>query len=59
MDGTGTLPNGLFTHTTNVRDRRVLASDTERGVVMAVAMVDHPGTGPANLPAPSTCMVRS
>ena len=61
MDGNGPTPNGLYTHTTKVRDRRILAADAERGVVLAVAMIDNPGTGPANLPpsqlVPSTYMV--
>jgi len=61
MDGNGTAPNGLYNHTTKVRDRRVLVGDTERGVVMAVAMIDNPGLGAADLPAPqlvpSTYMV--
>jgi len=61
MDGQGASPNGLYTHTTAVRDRRILVSDAQRGVVLAVAMIDNPGTGPANLPAPqlvpSTYMV--
>jgi hypothetical protein len=52
MDGDGTAPNGLYTHTTKVRDRRVLVADVERGVVMAVAMIDNPGLGAANLPPP-------
>ena len=52
---------GLYRNTTKARDRRILVADAERGVVVAVAMVDNPGTGPANLPAaqlvPSTYMV--
>jgi hypothetical protein len=52
MDGRGATPNGLYNHTTKVRDRRVLVADAERGVVLAVAMVDNPGTGAASLPAP-------
>ena len=51
----------FYDHTTAVRDRRILVADAERGVVLAVAMIDNPGTGPANLPAsqlvPSTYMV--
>jgi hypothetical protein len=47
--------------TTAVRDRRILVTDAERGVVLAVAMIDNPGTGAANLPAsqlvPGTYMV--
>ena len=47
--------------TTAVRDRRILVADAERGVVIAVAMIDNPGTGPAGAPAsqlvPSTYMV--
>ena len=52
MNGDGTSPNGLYNHTTAVRDRRILITDVEHGIVLAVAMVDNPGTGPANLPAP-------
>jgi hypothetical protein len=59
-DGDGTGPNGLYKHTTKVRDRRILVADAERGVVMAVALIDNPGIG-SNLPAPqlvpSTYMV--
>jgi hypothetical protein len=61
MDGKGTSPNGLFNHTTTVRDRRILVADTERGVALAVGMIDNPGAGSANLLAsqlvPSTYMV--
>jgi hypothetical protein len=61
MNGEGTAANGLYNHTTKVRDRRILVTDAERGVVLAVAMIDNPGTGAANLPAsqlvPSTYMV--
>lgn len=61
MDGSGTAPDGLYHHTTAVRDLRILVADPERGIVMAVAMVDNPGTGPAALPAaqlvPSTYMI--
>ncbi|MBV8902430.1 MAG: hypothetical protein JOZ22_02245 [Acidobacteriia bacterium] len=61
MDGSGRFPNGLYRHTTTVRDRRILIADTGRGLLMAVAMVDNPGTGPANLPpaqlVPSTYMI--
>jgi hypothetical protein len=50
----------LYNHTTKVRDRRILVADPERGVVMAVAMIDNPGLGAANLPVsqlvPSTYM---
>ena len=42
MDGDGTAPDGLYKHTTKVRDRRILVADSERGVVLAVAMVDNP-----------------
>ncbi len=60
-DGKGTFPDGLYNHTTAVRDRRILVADAERGVVLAVAMIDNPGIGAANLPAPqlvpSTYMV--
>ena len=59
-DGDRTAPNGLYKHTTKVRDRRILVADAERGVVLAVAMIDNPGIG-SNLPAsqlvPSTYMV--
>jgi hypothetical protein len=61
MDGQGTSPDGLYNHTTTVRDRRILVADAEGGVVMAVAMIDNPGTGAGNLPAsqlvPGTYMV--
>lgn len=61
MDGQGTAPDGLYGHTTKVRDRRILVMDSGRGVVMAVALVDNAGTGPVGLPAsqlvPSTYMV--
>ena len=51
MDGNGTSPNGLYNHTTKVRDRRILVADTDRGVVLAVAMIDNPGLT-TDLPAP-------
>ena len=55
------VSKAIYNHTTTVRDRRILVADSERGVVLAVAMIDNPGTGPANLPAPqlvpSTYMV--
>lgn len=61
MDGNGAFPDGLFKHTGAVRDRRILIADAERGVVIAVATIDNPGTGAPNLPAPqlvpSTYMV--
>jgi hypothetical protein len=61
MNGNGTFANGLYNHTTTVRDRRILVADAERGVVLAVAIIDNPGMGAANLPAsqlvPSTYMV--
>jgi hypothetical protein len=61
MDGNGPSPNGLYRFTTKVRDRRILIADAERGVAIAVAMVDNPGLGAANVPAsqlvPSTYMV--
>jgi hypothetical protein len=51
----------IYNHTTTVRNRRILVADSEHGVVLAVAMIDNPGTSPANLPAsqlvPSTYMV--
>ncbi|OCL12733.1 hypothetical protein AOQ84DRAFT_436808 [Glonium stellatum] len=61
MNGNGVSPNGLYNLTTTVRDRRILVADANRGVVLAVAMVDNPATGPAPLPAtelvPSTYMI--
>jgi hypothetical protein len=61
MDGKGTAPNGLYNLTTTVRDVRVLLTDSQRGVLMAVAMVDNTATGPAPLPVtelvPSTYMI--
>jgi hypothetical protein len=61
LDGSGATPNGLYNHTSKVRDRRILVADAEQGVVMAVAMIDNPGLGPDTLPAPqlvpSTYMV--
>jgi hypothetical protein len=57
----GSSTKSFFDHATAVRDRRILVADAARGVVLAVVMVDKPGTGPANLPAPqlvpSTYMV--
>jgi hypothetical protein len=47
--------NALSSHATKVRDRRILVADAERGVVMAVAMIDNPGVGAGN--SPSTYMV--
>lgn len=61
MDGQGKAPDGLYSFTTKVRDRRVLIADPDRGVAIAVAMADNPGMGPANTPArqlvPSTYMI--
>lgn len=61
MDGSGVAPNGLYNRTTTVRDRRILITDASRGVVLAVAMVDNPATGPAPIPEtevyPSTYMI--
>jgi hypothetical protein len=61
MDGQGLSPDGLYKYTTTVRDRRILVADAERGIVMAVAMIDNPGTAAGQLPAsqlvPSTYMV--
>ncbi len=61
MDGSGATPNGLYRHITAVRDRRILVADPDKGVVLAVAMIDNPGTASGNLPAPqlvpSTYMV--
>lgn len=42
MSGLGVAPNGLPISTTTVRDRRILVEDSEKGVVLAVAMVDNP-----------------
>ncbi|KAH8661544.1 hypothetical protein BGZ60DRAFT_517277 [Tricladium varicosporioides] len=42
MSGLGVAPNGLPSSTTIVRDRRILIEDSEKGVVLAVAMVDNP-----------------
>ena len=50
MDGNGPSAS-LYAHTTQVRDRRTLVADSERGVVMAVAMIDNTGIGADNLPA--------
>ncbi|KAK0636101.1 hypothetical protein B0T17DRAFT_612881 [Bombardia bombarda] len=44
MDGRGQFPNGLSNSTTAVRDRRVLVADRDKGVVLAVVMVDFPAT---------------
>jgi hypothetical protein len=53
--------HGIYSHTTTVRDRRILVADAERGVVLAVAMIDNPGIGASGVPAsqlvPSTYMV--
>ncbi|KAF2793440.1 hypothetical protein K505DRAFT_244420 [Melanomma pulvis-pyrius CBS 109.77] len=61
MDGKGDSPNGLFNLTTAVRDRRILVTDSRKGVVIAVAMIDNPALSPSSLPAtqmvPSTYMV--
>lgn len=61
MNGSIALGNGLYNHTTKVRDRRILVTDASRGVAMIVAMVDNPGTETGDLPAqelvPSTYMV--
>ena len=54
------MDGGLHPHTTKVRDRRILVADRERGVVMAVAMIDSPGIGDSLGAAervPSTYMV--
>jgi len=60
-DGQRPLANGLYLHTTTVRDRRILVADPDRGVVLAVAMIDNTGKFAADLPAnqlvPSTYMV--
>ncbi|KAI5922457.1 hypothetical protein F4810DRAFT_673850 [Camillea tinctor] len=63
MDGEGEAPNGLFNRTTAVRDRRVLVADSEKSVVLAVALVDAPAIarGEEELPpterVPSTYMI--
>ncbi|KAE8444078.1 hypothetical protein EG329_000860 [Mollisiaceae sp. DMI_Dod_QoI] len=61
MDGRGVAPNGLYNRTTAIRDRRILMTDAKKGVVLAVALVDNPATGPSSLPAtesmPSTYMI--
>lgn len=61
MDGKGVSPSGIFNTTTVVRDRRVLVSDSGKGVVMAVAVVDYPATSPGQLDVtrrvPSTYMI--
>lgn len=61
MDGNGTAPNGLYNLTTTIRDIRVLVTDSERGVIMAVAMVDNAATGPGPMSStenvPSTYMI--
>ncbi|KAK3937990.1 hypothetical protein QBC46DRAFT_441861 [Diplogelasinospora grovesii] len=61
LDGKGPAPNGLSNMTTAVRDRRVLVADANKGVMMAVAMVDDPATSPLAIEAadrvPSTFMV--
>ncbi|ORY58865.1 uncharacterized protein BCR38DRAFT_489222 [Pseudomassariella vexata] len=62
MEGWGVAPNGLYRDTTVVRDRRVLVADAERGVVLAVAMVDGPAARelapvPETERVPSTFMV--
>ena len=60
------LDSGLFRYLSKVRGRRVLAADEGRGLVLAVALVDHAGAAtsiqtsagavalPANLITPST-----
>jgi len=66
VDGKGVAPNGLYIHTSVVRERRILITDAERAVVLAVAIIDNPGIGGANVGAtgipasqlvPSTYMV--
>jgi hypothetical protein len=61
MDGNGTAPNGLYNLTTTIRDWRILATDSRKGVLMATAMVDNTATGPAPLSAteliPGTYMI--
>ncbi len=59
--GLGVVPNGLFNHTTAVRDRHTLVADARQGIVLAVALVDNPASRGGVLPAtervPSTYMV--
>jgi hypothetical protein len=61
MDGNGTAPNGLYSLTITVHDWRILVTDSRRGVVRAVAIVDNTATGPAPLSAteaiPGTYMI--
>ncbi|KAF2462831.1 uncharacterized protein BDR25DRAFT_320447 [Lindgomyces ingoldianus] len=61
MAGHGVSPNGLYNLTSTVRDRRVLVTDAEKGVVMVVAMIDNTATGPGSLPVtasvPSTYLI--
>ncbi len=63
------LDSGFFHYVSKVRDRRILAVDEDRGLVLAVAMVDHNGAArsitaggatvalPSNLLTPSTDMI--
>jgi len=56
----GCSANNLREPLTAVRDRRILISDKQRGVVLAVAMYDNPGIDdrlPAYQRVPSTYMV--
>lgn len=59
MDGRVTHPNGLFNTTGAVRDRRVLVRDRQRGVVLAVAMVDNYAIPTSNTTLPPTQRVPS
>jgi len=51
INGQSKAPNGLFNHTTAVRDRRILITDASKGVIVAVAIVDNPATASGPLPA--------
>ena len=63
------LDSGFFRYVSKVRDRRILAVDEDRGLVLAQAMVDHTGAVrsvqaggttvnlPSNLLTPSTDMI--
>lgn len=42
----GGWPNGLYNQTAAVRDRRVLVSDTQQGIVLAVVLVDNAAVPP-------------
>ncbi|PMD29099.1 hypothetical protein L207DRAFT_574504 [Hyaloscypha variabilis F] len=61
IEGNGPAPNGLYNLTSTVHDVRILVTDSKRGVLMAVAMVDSTATSPGPMSAtkriPSTYMV--